>query len=234
MTKQEIIKEVTKIILKHTKPERIYLYGSQVTGDSTPTSDIDIAFFDEDFKSTYLIKEEVEELSTLLKIDITNLAYTEERFRKRVMSTGKVLYSANKKLRAEDSLLNFSKAFERFASAAVRQKEFYEQGDSDIYLDLVVKRFEFTFDLSWKAIKRYLDFTGIGCVNPRSCFKEAFAQGLISEEETWLDMIEMRNLSSHVYDEEEIKGILDKLDNYQKAFISLKQNLESHLPPIGE
>lgn len=231
MTKREIIKEVTKIILKHAKPERIYLYGSQVTGDSTPTSDIDIAFFDEDFKSAYLIKEEVEELSTLLKIDVTNLAYTEERFRKRVMSTGKVLYSANKKLRAEDSLLNFSKAFERFAAAVKRQKEFYEQGDSDIYLDLVVKRFEFTFEMSWKAIKRYLDFTGIGCVNPRSCFKEAFAQELITEEETWLDMIEMRNLSSHVYDEEEIKGILDKLDNYEMAFVSLKQNLESRIPP---
>jgi len=38
----------------------------------------------------------------VLKIDISNLARTEARFRNRVISTGKVLYSASKRLRAED------------------------------------------------------------------------------------------------------------------------------------
>jgi nucleotidyltransferase substrate binding protein (TIGR01987 family) len=229
MTKREIIKKVTRIILAHAKPERIYLYGSRATGDAAPASDIDIAFMDENFKDIYRIKEEVEQLSTLLKIDVTNLAYTEERFKKRVMASGKVLYSAGKKLRTEDGLLNFSKALERFVYIVDRQKEFYAGGDDDIYLDLVVKRFEFTFEMGWKVIKRYLDFTGIGCLNPRSCFKEAFSQGLIDEENTWLDMIEMRNLSSHVYDEEEIKEILDRLDSYKRAFTKLKQNIEFHL-----
>ncbi len=229
MTKREIIKKVTQIILKHAKPERIYLYGSQATGDAAPTSDIDIAFIDENFKDIYRIKEEVEQLPTLLKIDVTNLTHTEERFKKRVMAEGKVLYSANKKLRAEDGLLNFSKALERFVYVVDRQKKFYAEREDDIYLDLVVKRFEFTFEMSWKAVKRYLDFTGIGCMNPRSCFKEAFSQGLIDEENTWLDMIEMRDLSSHIYDEEEIKEILDRLDAYKKAFTKLKQSIESHL-----
>jgi nucleotidyltransferase substrate binding protein (TIGR01987 family) len=229
MTKREIIKKVTQIILKHARPERIYLYGSQATGDATPTSDIDIAFLDENFKDTYLIKEEVEQLSTLLKIDVTNLIHTEERFKKRVMAAGKVLYSANKKLRAEDGLLNFSRALERFVYIVDRQKKFYAEGDDDIYLDLVVKRFEFTFEMSWKAIKRYLDFTGIGCLNPRGCFKEAFSQGLIDEENTWLDMIEMRDLSTNIYDGDEIKEILDRLESYKKAFTKLKQNIESHL-----
>ncbi len=229
MTKREIIKKVTRIILTHAKPERIYLYGSRATGDAAPTSDIDIAFLDENCKDIYRIKEEVEQLSTLLKIDVTNLAYTGERFKKRVMASGKVLYSAGKKLRAEDGLFNFSRALERFVYIVDRQKEFYAAGDDDIYLDLVVKRFEFTFEMSWKVIKRYLDFTGIGCLNPRTCFKEAFSQGLIEEEDTWLDMIEMRNLSSHVYDEDEIKEILDRLDSYKRAFTKLKQNIESHL-----
>lgn len=229
MTKREIIKKVTAIILEHAKPERIYLYGSRATGDAAPTSDVDIAFHDGDFKNTHLIKEEAEKIPTLLKIDIVNLARTEERFRKRVIATGKVLYSSNKQLRAEDSLLNFSKALERFASAVDRRKEFYEKGDDDIYLDLAVKRFEFTFEMSWKAIKRYLDFTGIGCVSPRSCYKEAFAQELITEEAVWLDMIEMRNLTSHTYNEDEIKEIIDKLDAYKKAFTNLKQTLAAAL-----
>lgn len=229
MTKREIIKKATQIILKYAKPERIYLYGSQATGDATPVSDIDIAFSDENFKDMYRITEEIEQLSTLIKIDVTNLVFTEERFKKRVMATGKVLYSAGKKLRAEDGLLNFSNALERFVYIVDSKKKFYSEGDEDIYLDIVVKRFEFTFEMSWKAIKRYLDFTGIECLNPRSCFKEAFSQGLIDEENTWLEMIEMRNLSSHIYDEDEIKEILDRLDAYKNSFSKLKQNIEFHL-----
>lgn len=229
MTKREITKKVIQIILRHAQPERIYLYGSQVTGDATPVSDIDFAYLDEKFKENHLIKEEVEKLPTLLKIDITNLAHTEERFKRRVIATGKVLYSANTQLRAEDGLLNFSKAIERFNAIVDRKQEFYQDGYSDVYLDIVVKRFEFTFEMSWKAIKRYLDFTGISCTNPRSCFKEAFSQGLIEDESTWLEMIETRNLSSHTYDETEIKDILGNLPAYKKAFTTLKQNIETQL-----
>ncbi|MBN2810104.1 MAG: hypothetical protein JXR80_11480 [Deltaproteobacteria bacterium] len=36
-------------------------------------------------------------------------------------------------------------------------------------------------------------------------------------------MIEQRNLTSHVYDESEIKEILDKKDIYQEAFAKLKE-----------
>ncbi len=226
MNKHEIISEVVKIILKHAKPERIYLYGSQVNGEDNMTSDIDIAYEDKKFKKDYLIIEESEKLPTLLKIDIKNIASTDKRFKNRVKATGKVLYSANKKLRAQDGLFNFSKAYEQFADAVNRKKEFYDAGYSDIYLDLVTKRFEFTYEMGWKAIKRYLDFTGTDCKFPRNCIKEAFAQGLIKDEAAWLDMIEMRNLSSHVYSEMELMVILDRLKTYKKVFGSLKKGIE--------
>lgn len=231
MTTKDIIRKITDIILKHVQPQRIYLHGSQVTGDSTPASDIDIAYYDENSGLMELekIKNETESLPTLIKIDITNIAHTEERFRNRVTATGKVLYSANKKLRAQDGLVNFSKSLERFSSAVDRKDEIYKDGYSDIYLDLIVKRFEFTYEMSWKVIKRYLDYTGIGCNNPRSCFKEAFNQGLIESEPVWLEMIEMRNLSSHTYCEDDIKEILARLNTYKEAFNTLKKNIETHL-----
>lgn len=84
-----------------------------------------------------------------------NIAFTEERFRNRVVATGKVLFSATKELRCEDAFHNFQKAYERFASAVDRKDEFYKEGFGDVYLDLVVKRFEFTYEMSWKCIKRY-------------------------------------------------------------------------------
>ncbi|MGR3319766.1 MAG: HI0074 family nucleotidyltransferase substrate-binding subunit [Candidatus Anammoxibacter sp.] len=141
----------------------------------------------------------------------------------------RVIYSANKKLRVEDGLSNFSKAVGRFANVVDRKEEFYDQGYGDIYLDLVVKRFEFTYEMSWKVIKRYLDFLGFECNNPRSCFKEAFAQGIIEGEEIWLDMIEKRNLCIHIYDEDEIKEILDVINDYKIAFEKLKKNIETRL-----
>ncbi len=223
---KELLDAIRKIILRHAHPSRIYLYGSRVTGDAGETSDIDVAYDDEDCKETYLIEEEIQKLPTLVKIDVKNIAFTEERFRNRVLATGKILYSATKKLRFEDGLHNFEKAYERFANAADRKEEFYKEGYSDIYLDLVVRRFEFTYEMSWKCIKRYLDYIGIECTSPRDCFKEAFSQKIITDETVWIGMIEQRNLSSHIYDEDEIKEILGKIGDYKNAFQDLLQTFK--------
>jgi len=83
--------------------------------------------------------------------------------------------------------------------------------------------------MSWKALKRYLDFLGIDAKNPRQVFKEAYAQQLLSGEEIWLDMIEQRNLSSHLYDESEISRIMEKREDYRQAFLSLKMTLKNGL-----
>lgn len=221
-SKNKIIHDVIQIILKHAKPERIYLYGSQANGDATSHSDIDIAYDDPDFSDHYKIAEEVGNLSTLIKIDIHNIAKAEERFRTRVKSTGKVLYSSSLKLRAEDGLYNFTNALKQFTEVVDSEQKYKEDGFGDIYLDIIVKRFEFTYEMAWKALKRYLNYIGIEANNPRAVFKEAFAQGIIHDEDIWLDMIEQRNLSSHVYDYNEIKEILDKKEKYKNTFKEMR------------
>ena len=229
MTKKAIISQVKEIILKYSNPTRIWVFGSQVNGESTPTSDIDIAYDDKNSKNDYLIVEEVNKIDTLNKIDVKNIAKTEDRFKNRVIATGKVIYSANKKLRAEDSFYNFSNALNKFIEAINEEAILKEEGFYDIFLDLIIKRFEFTYEMSWKAIKRYLDFVGIDAKTPRSAFKEAYAISLITNENIWLDMINQRNLSSHIYDEWEISDILYKIDEYKQAFLELKENLEKEL-----
>jgi len=229
MDRQLLVKEAAAIILKHTRPRRIYLYGSEATGEAEAASDIDIAFEGDASDDLEAIEMDINALPTLVRIDIKNLALCEERFVNRVKDTGRVLYSADKKLRFEDGLHNFSRACDKFRVAVEGRQKFIEDGYGDIYLDLVVKRFEFTFEMSWKAIKRYLDYVGLVCKNPRSCFKEAYAQGLVEDEMLWLDMIEMRNRSSHIYNEQEIQGILDKLEEYADGFGRLKARLERQL-----
>jgi nucleotidyltransferase substrate binding protein (TIGR01987 family) len=229
MTKEDLIKKTVEIVLKHAKPSRIYLYGSMVDDTATAGSDIDIAYDDPKFRENEKITAEVEELSALVKIDVKNVALAEDRFKKRVVDTGRVLFSADKKLRAEDALYNFGKALERFSEAVSLKSELAKLGHADIFPDLVIQRFEFTYEMSWKAIKRYLSFMGIESTTPRSCFKDAFAQGLISDEFLWLDMIEKRNLSSHVYSQSEIQGIVGVVNKYLKAFDELKKALELKL-----
>ncbi|MBU2510491.1 nucleotidyltransferase domain-containing protein [bacterium] len=64
-----LIQSVTGIILKHAKPESIYLHGSYAEGEATQGSDIDIAYDAPGFKEHFLIADEVDSLETLVKID---------------------------------------------------------------------------------------------------------------------------------------------------------------------
>lgn len=232
MNRKAIINAVKVIILNKAKPSRIWVYGSEANGDATQVSDIDIAYLDTHGdaieRSTIAseIKEEVDKIETLVKIDICNIAQTEERFSTRVKTTGKVLFSASKALRAEDAIYNYSRALTRLVDAGNSKNRLIEVELEDMYLDLLVKRFEFTFEMSWKAIKRVLNMLGIEeAKSPRACFKEAFSQAMLADEAIWLDMIEMRNLSAHTYDESEIQQLEEKVQAYIVAFNKLLKEL---------
>lgn len=225
MDRAQIIRAVTQLIRQHANPKRIWLYGSQANGTAQAGSDIDIAFEDDGNPDMPVLRNAVAKLSTLTKIDLHNLSGTEERFLNRVKTTGRVLYSADKKLRAEDGLHNFSKALERFESVITRKQELLDDGYDDFYLDLAVKRFEFTYEMAWKALRRFVQYLGLDCKSPRGCITEGYAQEVITDEVVWLDMIEMRNRTSHTYDESEISDILGKLAFYLAAFTQLKDHI---------
>jgi len=229
----KIVDAVRAIVLKHVAPTRIYLFGSRVTGDAKPESDYDFAFDapDADLLALEKIREELDELHTLYRIDVANVAKADSRFANRVRTTGLVVYSASKELRAQDGLMYFERALERFRVVVAERDRWVADGHGDIVLDVAVKRFEFTYEMAWKALKRFLDYLGIDVRAPRPVFKEAFAQGLLAEERVWLDMIEMRNLSSHIYDEQEVSKILTELDRYLAAFEALQVQLGKTLAP---
>jgi len=88
--------------------------------------------------------------------------------------------------------------------AVARLQEAVAQPDSSIVRDAVIQRFEFSFELVWKALKLYLERQGHECGGPRPTLKKAFADGLIAtpeEADAWFQMLEDRNLTSHAYDE---------------------------------
>ena len=82
------------------------------------------------------------------------------------------------------------------------------------YRDSVIQRFEFTFEMMWKAIKEFLKNEGLTCRSPRSCIRELFSAGYISEDLTrkLLRMVEDCNLTVHTYREEIAEEIAKKME----------------------
>lgn len=228
MTRQQVINQLKALIINMAKPDRIWVYGSEAAGEAKPTSDIDIAFTAAKEFTGDAVKQAAAHLPTLLSFDIINLAHCEKRFAERVKATGKVIYSNTKKNRAEDALHNFGKALTRLSEAqAFAQENTQELGD--IVLDVQIKRFEFTYEMCWKAIKRLLAYVGLEANNPRACFKEAFAQGWISNQNTFLEIIEMRNTTAHTYDLDFVTELQTRLPNYVIAFKALYVELQKQI-----
>ncbi len=98
--------------------------------------------------------------------------------------------------------------FKQFEEAHRRLKEAINiKEESDIKRDAVIKRFEFTYELLWKTYKRIARLQKLDYFNPKACFQFAFKSGLIEDEELFLEIIDARNKTIHVYSEEEAKKI---------------------------
>ncbi|MFH0992185.1 MAG: HI0074 family nucleotidyltransferase substrate-binding subunit [bacterium] len=88
----------------------------------------------------------------------------------------------------------------QFVKALRSLEEAVKVAKTDLEIDGVLQRFEFTFELSWKFLKYYFEEQGILVKTPRECFKEAFRSGLVTLEDTILHLIDDRNLTVHLYD----------------------------------
>lgn len=81
-------------------------------------------------------------------------------------------------------LVNFQNALARLEESVV---ELEKSGGNPIIRDGVIQRFEFTYELAWKATKAYLEDIGLVDRNsPKAVIKEAYAQKLICHEQNWL------------------------------------------------
>lgn len=65
----------------------------------------------------------------------------------------------------------------------------------------IIQIYEFTFELAWKTVKDYLEEKNVEVRFPRDTIKEGFKYEVLDNGETWLDMLQKRNLMSHTYDE---------------------------------
>jgi nucleotidyltransferase substrate binding protein (TIGR01987 family) len=112
--------------------------------------------------------------------------------------------------------------------ALERLKEALALDKTDIVRDSTIQRFEFTVELSWKALQRFLSISGISEVlTPKNVFREGARLGLVDDPEAWIRFVDARNLSSHTYKEslaEEVYARAREIPTYVQELIHKIEN----------
>lgn len=123
---------------------------------------------------------------------------------------------------------NFRKAYMSFERIAKRhRKEKTEMSEMAL-----IQAFEFTFEVSWKMLKSYLEFEAIIAKSPREAIKHAFQQKITEEGEVWLKAIEVRNETVHTYDDSVRHKASEFIANaflceVEKLYVKMKEKYET-------
>lgn len=113
--------------------------------------------------------------------------------------------------RWEQCLDSYHKALARLAEIVGASKK---RALNEFERDGLVQRFEFTHELSWKLMKAYAEYQGYdGIGGSRDATRKAFEMSLISDGQSWMDMIKSRNETSHNYDGSMADDVVDSIIN---------------------
>lgn len=216
-----LISELVKIG-RENKAGKIILFGSRARGDNTDKSDYDVAFVSPGLSPELKnkITDRIDEIDTFHKIDIVflNDLNSDDDLTKNIVRDGVILMD------------KFQTKFENYKNALSRLEEAvgdFERFDILSVRDGAIQRFEFTTELAWKTIREYLLSEQVSDINtPKAVMREAFAANLIDNEQGWIQILNDRNATSHIYDEKEANQIFDRIKNeHIKLFRALAQKL---------
>lgn len=113
--------------------------------------------------------------------------------------------------RWEQRLDSYHKALAHLAEIVGASKK---RALNEFERDGLVQRFEFTHELSWKLMKAYAEYQGFdGIGGSRDATRKAFEMSLISDGQSWMDMIKSRNETSHNYDGSMADDVVDSIIN---------------------
>ncbi len=202
---KELYNQIAELGKKYNA-NKIVLYGSRARGDNRERSDIDIAVFGISDNKQIYFTEELEHLPTLLKFDVVFVTEkTNKNLLINIQKDGIIIMN-----KYEDKKRKLVEAVQRLFEAIDDYKNY---GYSSIR-DGVIQRFEFCAELSWKVCREYLLEEGYEDINsPKAVMKTAYSDKLISDEQTWLEILNSRNLTSHIYDENTAISIFDNIQN---------------------
>lgn len=99
------------------------------------------------------------------------------------------------------------------------------QQENEFIRDAAIQRFEFSFELAWKAIQAVARLEGQDCTSPRTAFSTAWRNGWVDDEAHWLDMLDDRNKTSHTYRDAMAKEVFSRLPEHTLQLTRLVEAL---------
>ncbi len=98
--------------------------------------------------------------------------------------------------------------------------------DNNMYLDASAHRFIYCYELTWKSLRRLLKMRGVIVNSPVSTFRNAFAEGWISDKKLYEQMIDDRNTVTHEYFYEKALDVYSRLPAYLAEMQKLSKKIE--------
>lgn len=126
----------------------------------------------------------------------------------------------------------FEKAIDRLQEGWLR----YQNDVADTQIrDGLIQRFEFTYELSHKMLKRYLEFASatpaqFDAMSFQDLIRTANEHGLLrSDWPRWRQYRDMRSKTSHTYDEEVALVVVGGIPDFLQEAIWLRDQLRARL-----
>jgi nucleotidyltransferase substrate binding protein (TIGR01987 family) len=128
----------------------------------------------------------------------------------------------------ENKDVRWLQRFNNYKKALSGLREFIDKGGlNKLEQQGLIKAFEYTYELAWNTIKDFYEYQGeTGLQGAKDCFRMAYNRGLTSAGELWMRMITDRNNTTHTYNEQTAKEIVNNImEDYFGLFVELQDKL---------
>ena len=115
---------------------------------------------------------------------------------------------------------------ENFLTARKVFEDFRKNINTDQEKAGAIQAFEFCYELAWKIMKRILENPDKSLYYKKAIFREAAVAGLISDPRIWFEFIEIRNITVHTYNKDNVEAVIAIFDDFSKALEELAFNLK--------
>jgi len=100
-----------------------------------------------------------------------------------------------------------------FRAVSQLERAYAKAPADDLARDGCIQRFEYTFELCRKMLRRHLELMGMedaARMTLKDLYREAADAGLIKDSKRWFRYQEARNITSHIYDESKAEKVFQE------------------------
>jgi len=111
--------------------------------------------------------------------------------------------------------VRWQQRFGNYRKALAQLRKFLQKEElSELEEQGLIKAFEYTYELAWSTLKDFLEYQGHAEIyGSRDTIRKSFELNLIRDGQSWMDMLESRNRTSHTYNEETAREICQAVRN---------------------